>query len=116
MNKSKKSDTDQQQFWQMVFDTFKSSGLSVRQFCRQEGLPEPSFYSWRKKLNTNDVPANEKYEDCQLQPFIEISMPHEKPDFMELILASGNTLRINSGADNKTLLNVLLALCKAGLC
>ena len=38
MSKAKKSDTDQRQFWQMVLETFKSSGLSVRQFCKQEGL------------------------------------------------------------------------------
>jgi len=50
MGKIEKSDTDQPQFWQMVLETFKSSGHSIRQFCRQEGLPEASFYSWRKKI------------------------------------------------------------------
>ena len=26
------------------------SGVSVRQFCAAEGLSEPSFYTWRKRL------------------------------------------------------------------
>ena len=46
MSKEQTNDTDQQQFWEMVLETFKSSNLSVRQFCKQEGLSEPSFYSW----------------------------------------------------------------------
>jgi hypothetical protein len=52
MSKAKKADRDQRQFWQMVLETYKSSGLSVRQFCQQEGLSEASLYSWRKKLST----------------------------------------------------------------
>jgi hypothetical protein len=46
MSDGKQADGDQQQFWQMAVETFKSSGLSVRQFCKQEGLTEPSLYIW----------------------------------------------------------------------
>ena len=116
MSKNQKADTDQQQFWQMVLETFKSSELSVRQFCKQEGLSEPVFYSWRKKLAASNEPENDNQEDCQSQPFIQVSMPQEKSGFLELVLASGNTLKINPGTDNKTLTNVLSALCEAGLC
>ena len=105
------SKDDQQQFWQMVMETFKSSGLSVRNFCKQEGLSEPAFYSWRKKLTKKD-----KTKDANSSAFIEVAMPSEKPCSLELLLSSGNTLRINSGTDNKTLTNVLSALCEAGLC
>jgi hypothetical protein len=30
-------------------------GLSVRAFCRQKAISEPSFYAWRKKLQTRDA-------------------------------------------------------------
>ena len=60
MSKEHKTDNEQQQFWQMVIDTWLSSGLSVRQFCRQEGLSEPSFYSWRKKLAKCHKPKDGK--------------------------------------------------------
>ena len=62
MSNVQKSDTDQKQFWQMVLETFKSSGLSVRQFCKQEGLSEPSFYAWRKRLTQPQKSDIEKYE------------------------------------------------------
>jgi hypothetical protein len=26
------------------------SGMSVKQFCKDQGLPECSFYAWRKRL------------------------------------------------------------------
>lgn len=114
MGKRQKSDTDQQQFWQMVLETFESSGLSVRQFCKQEGLSEPAFYSWRKKL----AKGNEPEDDKELDPsaFIKVLMPTEKPEGLELLLSSGNILRISAGADSKTLINVLSALCEVGLC
>ena len=45
---NQKSDAD---FWQYVIESQKTSGLSVRQFCKNEGLTEPTFYCWRKKLS-----------------------------------------------------------------
>ncbi|WP_390630781.1 IS66 family insertion sequence element accessory protein TnpA [Roseiconus lacunae] len=31
-------------------DRFRSQSLSVKEFCRREGVSVPSFYQWRKKL------------------------------------------------------------------
>jgi hypothetical protein len=38
------------EFWRWVLVEFERSGLSVREFCRLEGILEPSFYSWRKRI------------------------------------------------------------------
>lgn len=38
------------EFWGFVISEHHKSGLSVREFCRREGVSEPSFYQWRKKL------------------------------------------------------------------
>lgn len=115
---SNKQNTDQQQFWQMVMETFKSSpdGIGVRNFCKQEGLSEPAFYSWRKKLTKSDEPKKDKQKDANSSAFIEVSMPSEKPHSLELLLSSGNSLRIGSGTDSQTLSNVITALRQAGLC
>ena len=116
MGKEQKTDTDQQQFWQMVLETFKSSGLSVRRFCKQEGLSEPSFYSWRRKLVKVPEPEGGKEEVCQAEPFIQVSIPKDKDVYLELVLVSGNTLRIGPSADSTTLTSVLSALQEAKLC
>lgn len=115
MSKAKKADTDQRQFWQMVLETFKSSGLSVRQFCQQEGLSEPSFYSWRKRLSTPQKPDPGKGSP-QPDSFIQISMPTAKSGVLELILASGHTLRIPSDIDPAFLTGVLSSVKQAKLC
>ena len=115
MSKAKKSDTDQRQFWQMVLDTYKSSGLSVRQFCKQEGLSEPSFYSWRKRLSKPQKPAVSKGQP-QADSFIQVSMPTAKPVVLELILASGHKLHIPSDVDPAFLTGVLSAMKQAKLC
>lgn len=114
MSKAEKSNTDQHQFWQMVLETFKSSGLSVRQFCSQEGLSEPSFYAWRKRLTQPQTSDIEKEE--QPEPFIRVSIPSDQSVSLELVLALGHTLRIPSGMDRQTLIHVLSALCEVGLC
>ena len=36
--------------WGEILKRQADSGVSVRQFCAAEGVSEPSFYSWRKKL------------------------------------------------------------------
>ena len=116
MGRTKESQADQRQFWQMAIETWQSSGLSVRQFCKQEGLSEPSFYTWRKRLTKSDEPEQDKQKDVDSSGFIKVSMPSEKSCGLELILSSGNILRISSAADSKTLSDVLSTLCEAGLC
>jgi transposase-like protein len=36
--------------WTERLDRFHDSGQSVREFCQLEGVSQPSFYSWKKKL------------------------------------------------------------------
>ena len=43
-------DAYQAQQWEMVVQECAASGLSNREFCRQRGIPEKSFYYWQRKL------------------------------------------------------------------
>lgn len=36
--------------WRERLERWRSSGLSIRAFCRREGIGEPGFYAWRKRL------------------------------------------------------------------
>ena len=36
--------------WTGIFRRFESSGVTVREFCRREGLPLSSFQRWRSRL------------------------------------------------------------------
>jgi transposase-like protein len=115
MSIEQKSDTDQQQFWKMVIETWQSSGLSVRQFCKKESLSEPSFYSWRKKL-TDDKPEQDNQHKPEPSTFIEVAMPKNNSAAIELVLTSGNTLKLPNGVDAKTLTTIISVIHQAGLC
>ena len=40
--------------WSDRLERFENSGRSVTQFCVAEGVSQPSFYQWRKKLGVID--------------------------------------------------------------
>ena len=104
--------TDQRQFWQMVIDTCRESDLSVVAFCKKEDISVSAYYYWRKKL----VDSHPKSKRKTPPAFIEVALDQSNAAVLELVLSSGNTLRINHGADNKMLIDVLSALRQADLC
>ena len=74
INRSKKQKTgvsqaDERQFRQVVFETHQTSGLTVKQFCKNEGLAEWSFYHWRRKLHqsTDSKPSKASTENLQVK-------------------------------------------------
>lgn len=116
MSKAKASEDDQEQFWRMAIETWRSSGLSIRQFCRQEGLSEPQFYLWRKKLSSSGITDAIHQDEPRQEAFIEVALPKNSDIAIEVLLSSGNMVRIPFGADTATLNNVISALRQAGLC
>jgi len=110
-----KSNNEKRQFWQMVIELWQSSGMSISKFCKAEGLAEGTFYNWRNKLTDGQSKTN-KQTVKNPSAFIKVAMSRNNCDLLELELSSGNTLRIRSGTDNKTLSDVLSVLHRQGLC
>jgi transposase-like protein len=48
--KGPQRDTQKERFWRDVIRRQQRSGQSVRQYCRDQGVSEPSFYAWRREL------------------------------------------------------------------
>ena len=46
-----------EQYWREVIDGWRQSGGSVRAWCSQRQISEPSFYSWRRTLSRRDAAA-----------------------------------------------------------
>ena len=44
------------QQWAMVVQECRSSGLTNREYCRQRGISEKSFYYWQRKFRTQIAP------------------------------------------------------------
>ena len=47
---ARKKNTERELHWRKIVDRQAGSGLSIRQFCAKEGITQPSFYAWRKRL------------------------------------------------------------------
>jgi len=76
-------------------------GMSVKQFCKEQGLTDYSFYAWRKRLQESGpvrfalVERNVRRQERTTEPALE------------LVLATGERLRIGTGVDTATLRTVL---------
>jgi transposase len=77
------------------------SGLSVKQFCKEQGLTEYSFYAWRKRLQETG-PVRFALVDRSSR-----RQERAAEAELELVLATGERLRINGGVDAATLRTVL---------
>ena len=78
------------------------SRMSVKQFCKEQGLTECSFYAWRKRLRNESGPVrfalverSARWQERTAEPVLE------------LVLATGERLRIGAGVDIATLRSVL---------
>ena len=49
-----------EQSWREVIEGWRRSGGSVRQWCSQRQISEPSFYCWRRTLSERDAPVERK--------------------------------------------------------
>lgn len=94
----RKLQSERRDFWLQVIGQQEKSGKSVRAFCREHGVGEHSFYMWRQRLR-NTRPLG--FALVETAPLSDSAC-------VELILASGDRLRIPAQTDVlRTLLAVL---------
>lgn len=77
------------------------SGKSVKQFCKEQDLTEYSFYAWRKRLQESGPVRFALVERSARR------QERTTEALLELVLASGERLRIGAGVDIQTLRTVV---------
>src|SRR5215471_15464491 len=75
----------------------RRSGKSVKQFCREQGLTEYSFYAWRKRLQESG-PVRFALVERRAR-----RQERTAEAALELVWATGERLRIGPGVDITTL-------------
>jgi hypothetical protein len=88
--------------WRKRVAEQERSGLSVRRFCKERGLSEHSFYAWRKRFG--------KQEPVRFALVERGRALQEQESALELVLRTGERLRIGAGVDGTTLRTVVEAL------
>jgi hypothetical protein len=140
MPNPRRRDPVKERYWRRWLRLWRRSGLSVRAFCAQHGLPESGFYAWRRELArrqletrtpqataTTRSPAKRSRASaarCRRLPGAGSggrSTVTTQPTFiqvalptaipsLDLVLAQGRVLRVQPGFDADLLRQLLRAL------
>ena len=96
-------DLGREPYWRQILARWRLSGLSVRAFCRAEGVNEPQFYWWRRKLGQVE-PREPAFVPVQVVTE-EVSAPAVRD--IEVVLTNGRCLRVGPGFDPTTLVTLV---------
>ena len=107
---------ERKQFYLNHFKKQKSSGLGVKTYCKENGISDCSFYSWRKRLNKDhkhssctpvkqDQSRSIHFTPVTLSP---IQSPSSSPYIVEF--SSGTRVSINSVLSSHELSYLLTSL------
>jgi transposase-like protein len=127
MSRRGERDRGKERFWRRMVRLWRRSGLTIRGFCDDHGLSEPSFYSWRRVLAARDhgtarvktarsVRARRQSGNgrCQKAPaFVPV---HVVPPLaadgssLEVVLSNQRVLRVAPGFDAATLRQLLAVM------
>lgn len=88
------------ELWRQRIAEQETGGQSIRAYCRERELKESAFYGWRVRLRKQNTPV--RFALVETKPAVET------PPSLELLLASGDRLRIPSDAATLKLVLTLL--------
>jgi len=113
--------------WRARVSGHSRSGMTVRSYCRAEGLGEGAFYWWRRELARRagelegasqvPVPAGEGVLRPARSAFLELAVPLVAEDGppVEVVLRCGRVLRVREGFCSETV-SRLAALLEGEAC
>src|SRR5450432_2499358 len=94
--------TTSEKKWTELIGQQQQSGLSVSVFCRDRGFSDQAFYYWRKRLSGR--------EPVRFALVAASAAVTTDPAPIELLLASGDRLRIAPGTDALTVRTIVSVL------
>ena len=106
--------------WRDRLDRHAVSGLSIREFCAQEGISQPSFYAWRKRLRDrvdDDRDAGKSRRRMlaagDVRDFIHLEL-RDLTSALDVIHPLGYQVRISGEVNSAALRQVLDVLDRRG--
>ena len=90
------------EYWSKLIAEQEDSGQAALPCCRERGIGDHSFYMWRNRLRQDETVRFALLET-------RATIPSKEPS-LELVLNSGERLRIGNGVETATLRLVLDAV------
>ena len=123
MAERSKRDCSKERFWRRILRQWRRSGLSVRDFCAEHDLAEPSFYAWRRIVADRDQEAARVRAESERDSIPHAAGSDDAPVFVplrvidastqtafEVVLERGLVVRVLRGFDADTLRQLLAVL------
>ena len=113
---ARKKSVERELHWEAMLNRHSDSRLSIREFCAQEGISQPSFYSWRKKLRERELTgissrasAGGKGEPGNGRAFLPLKL-QDSASRLDLIHPLGYQVRVTGEVNIHALRQVLEVL------
>ena len=120
---------EKREYWRGVLARQQESGLSIRQFCREQQVAEASFHSWKRKIvghtrteaasseageqkHTGTKRIAKRAENAAV--FIPLRVNSSAGSVLELVHPRGHVLRVPAVFDERSLREVLTVLDQQG--
>ena len=120
MARSKRS-AKKEAYWALMVEEQRRCGVSIRTFCQQKAISEPSFYAWRRELRKRDVDKAADNRDLQLISVdvlspTDMKAPPSRDDLkisLEIGTPRGFTLRFDRDTTPETISRLLDVLAQS---
>jgi len=116
---------EKERVWRGILRRHAAGKLSVRGFCRNEGLKESAFYFWKRTIAQRDRERGSKRSTRGSQQrfvkgqrgrtraaaeFVPLAVVGETAR-LEILAPNGWRVRVPNGVDGETLSEVVAVLC-----
>jgi len=112
---ARRKNGETQRRWRDLVARQAASGVSIRQFCEQERISQPSFYAWRRHLRPraglavrSSTTGRGREEPRTRHEFIPLSVL-DTPSVWEVVHPGGYRVRV-SGEVNATALQCIVGV------
>ena len=104
--------------WREILRRQADSGVSVREYCATEGVSEPSFYAWRKRLretvkNGRQPPVPSRQQSDKGPLFVPVKLLDSAPA-LEIIHPLGYRIQLTGEVNPIALRHVIETLDERG--
>jgi hypothetical protein len=103
--------------WRSRLQRWAQSGLGPGDFAEQEGVTVSTLYRWARRLALGPVRRGRGRPRTRVQPSVlpvmvkpDATPPRGPPPLLEVLLRSGEVVRVPQGFDDDTLVRVVRAL------
>ena len=108
-----------ERFWRKLIRRWQRSSQTIRDFCADAQVSEPSFYAWRRELQRRDAEAVDARALPRRRRSTAAAAPDPVPAFLpvtvlatpaaslEIVLGNGRVVRLGRGFDAELLRQLL---------